>query len=360
MRRKWRRYVYESALYCGLVATIGATLVATVRLFFMGQLSAEVLEFQFLTQLAKIAAAATTFHVTFYLWWMWQLSKLTRDLGSTTRHEIALENLIALGKRGVAPLIRALTAPNFQWRRSGGKVGWDVDIVRRLAAEGLGKLKDPDAVEPLIETLDDPEVGLRSKAVEALAAIGDPRAAPALIPLLGEETTVVNTRMGTSDRAFDEAMTRTLQGVDGSKLSDLAADAMERLGEKKIASAFRRMLSGDDDALDHLRGTDRAKIIAGLARALDSENLKVALRAVWALGELHAVEALPQLRAKTGVFSGADSKLKEQCEKIIDQLANLSGLPRPAEHETSVETLPRATVPTLEPDPATLPRATSE
>ena len=51
---------------------------------------------------------------------------------------------------------------------------------RWKAAESLGRLGDPRAVEPLIETLWDDDARVRLKAAYALGMLGDPRA---LFPL---------------------------------------------------------------------------------------------------------------------------------------------------------------------------------
>jgi HEAT repeat protein len=52
--------------------------------------------------------------------------------------------------------------------------------VRWKAAESLGRLGDPAAVEPLIDTLWDDDYRVRMKAAWALGLIGDPRALPPL------------------------------------------------------------------------------------------------------------------------------------------------------------------------------------
>jgi HEAT repeat protein len=51
---------------------------------------------------------------------------------------------------------------------------------RWKAAEILGRMKDPTAVDPLIETLWDDDSRVRLKAVWALGRIGDRRAIPQL------------------------------------------------------------------------------------------------------------------------------------------------------------------------------------
>jgi hypothetical protein len=52
----------------------------------------------------------------------------------------------------------------------------DDEVNRWKAAEILGRLKDPTAVDPLIETLWDDDSRVRLKAAWALGRIGDPRA----------------------------------------------------------------------------------------------------------------------------------------------------------------------------------------
>ncbi|MDD1656933.1 MAG: HEAT repeat domain-containing protein [Methanomicrobiales archaeon] len=53
----------------------------------------------------------------------------------------------------------------------------DPDPMRRYrAAEALGRLRDPGAVEGLIRALDDPDWRVRVKAAWALGTIGDMRA----------------------------------------------------------------------------------------------------------------------------------------------------------------------------------------
>ncbi len=52
----------------------------------------------------------------------------------------------------------------------------DNESIRWTAAESLGRLEDPAAVGPLIDTLWDDDARVRMKAAWALGQIGDPRA----------------------------------------------------------------------------------------------------------------------------------------------------------------------------------------
>jgi HEAT repeat protein len=59
------------------------------------------------------------------------------------------------------------------------------------AAEALGKMEDPRAVEALIPLLGDPDWRVRLKAAWALGRIGDARAAPHLQRLARDESEAV-------------------------------------------------------------------------------------------------------------------------------------------------------------------------
>jgi HEAT repeat protein len=63
--------------------------------------------------------------------------------------------------------------------------------IHRAAAHALGELRDPQAVEPLIETLealvDNPDTTLRANAIRALGQIGDPQALEPLIRALAKK-----------------------------------------------------------------------------------------------------------------------------------------------------------------------------
>jgi HEAT repeat protein len=56
----------------------------------------------------------------------------------------------------------------------------DDETRRWKAAESLGRMRDPDAVDPLIDTLWDDDSRVRLKAAWALGQIGDNRAIPPL------------------------------------------------------------------------------------------------------------------------------------------------------------------------------------
>ena len=74
-------------------------------------------------------------------------------------------------------------------------------VVRRNAAEALGKLMDPKAVEPLIQTLKDESKNVRGEAAIALGKIGDTRALEALTEAEKDKSRWVR---GSAAKAFEE------------------------------------------------------------------------------------------------------------------------------------------------------------
>jgi HEAT repeat protein len=212
----------------------------------------------------------------------------------------------------------------------------------------LGQLKAVEAVEPLMETLSDADVSTRATSIGALAKIGDARAVPALIPLLGDAESV---------------------GLAKRTVSDFAADALDKLGQTEVALAFLQTLEGDKTAMETLKSTHRREVIQGLAKAAKSSRQpdEARINALRALGDLNAVEVLPELRLGLklitlgGIMGRVSSaRVREVCEQTISQLEAIKEatgtLPRPAESAApDVKTLPRPAQ-TPEPDTETLPR----
>lgn len=282
----------------------------------------------------------------FYGWKLKRLPRLIRQLGNPAKSQTALNQLLDVGERAVPVLIEALSSPAMSMSGTGME-SWDGNLARRKAAEGLGQLKAVEAVEPLTETLSDGDVSTRTTAIRSLAEIGDVRAVPALIPLLGDAESV---------------------GLAKRTVSDFAADALDKLGQTEVALAFMQTLEGDKTALEVLKGKHRREVIQGLLKAAENRHQSedTQMNALWALGELRAVEALPKLRlglkimAVGGVFGMGSERLKRACEALITHLEAIEAatgtLPRPAEPTVSdVGTLPRPAR-TPEPDTETLPR----
>ncbi|CUQ65119.1 HEAT repeat domain-containing protein [Candidatus Nitrospira inopinata] len=102
---------------------------------------------------------------------------------------------------------------------------------RKYAAEVLGELKDPRAVDPLVEALTDEVGDVRQRAYDSLIKIGGP-SVPSLIPLLVSEEDEIR-----------QAATEILRKIGKPAVEPLAtalADADDRL-KTRILKVLDRM-----------------------------------------------------------------------------------------------------------------------
>lgn len=109
-------------------------------------------------------------------------------------------------------------------------------LVRRKAAEALGKLGDSKAAEPLIQALKDEDWRVREKVVEALGKIKDPRAVEPLTQALKDEKAIVRQRAAsalgnTGDERALEALTQAKEDRDVNVRSAARA-ALKKIQKK--------------------------------------------------------------------------------------------------------------------------------
>jgi HEAT repeat protein len=170
------------------------------------------------------------------------LAPLLDDPESGVRWKTA-EALGKLGPPAVGPLIDGL--------RSG-----DVDV-RWMAAVALGDIADPAAVPALLETLNDVDAYVRSRAALALAAIGEP-AETALITSLstGNErvrwgATLALGRIG--GEVATSALIDALHDPD-EDIRRQTANALEDMGEAAIPTLIAMLRISDPSIRDEIIG----------------------------------------------------------------------------------------------------------
>lgn len=129
-------------------------------------------------------------------------------------------------------------------------VAYLLDVLRRdprhrsMAAKFLGELRVREAVRPLMQLLGAGDRVTRSSAAEALAAIGDPEAVPALLERLRDEKEVV-------PRTFAITALGNLKDARAlNPLCELLTDA-DVLVRQSAANALGVL--GSPDALEPLR-----------------------------------------------------------------------------------------------------------
>ncbi len=105
--------------------------------------------------------------------------------------------------------------------------------VRLQAALELGKSADPDALEPLVGALHDPNASVRTAAAAALKELGDPDAMPALQQVRLDRSELVRRQVRATLAALEEAKDSEKQGGPG------AARLLVKLGAMKNRTAVK-------------------------------------------------------------------------------------------------------------------------
>lgn len=109
------------------------------------------------------------------------LEPLMQQLRNDEFMEDATDALVNLGEPALPGLIKALKDKE--------------ELVRKQAVIALGRIKSPEAIDPLIEMLQNKDWFTRLTAAAALEAIGDERGREAIRPLLKDGDMVVKMRV---------------------------------------------------------------------------------------------------------------------------------------------------------------------
>ncbi|MCJ7663336.1 MAG: HEAT repeat domain-containing protein [Desulfobacterales bacterium] len=150
-------------------------------------------------------------------------------------------NAFLQDKKGVEELIGGLQA--------------EKPLVRRDAAEQLGKAKDARGVEPLIQALRDEDEGVRREVTKALGEIGDSRALKPLGEMLEDTDEFVRVNaLGALERiGGDEAVDLIVAGLkNANPLVRMSASAsLGRIGNKRAIPTLEGVAK--NDALSYVR-----------------------------------------------------------------------------------------------------------
>jgi len=203
-----------------------------------------------------------------------------------------------------------------------------------FAARGLGVLKDPAAVEPLLAIVNAPEAPLEVvvSAVRALASIGDRRAVAPLVKLASEAA-------DPNVRLQAVAALGTLRGMDGlATVQDLLTDqwpAMRATALRAAASIdvenFVLVLSGMEpdpqwsvrSALAEVLGTLPPEVVLERARSmLQDEDRRVIPAVLTALVRLKAPDAASLALAQ---LKEPDFVVRATAARIVGELKPAGG-----------------------------------
>jgi len=237
----------------------------------------------------------------------------------------AAEALGEIGDPGaVEPLARLLN-------------GEELSGIRWKAAEALGKIGKP-SVEPLIAALRHPDDDVRWKAAITLGEIGDPRAIDPLIRLLSDEDRFVKGRaalaLGMIGKPALEPLISALCKGDGN----MRWGAAIALGKVQDPASVKPLIRALADKYDNVRAEAAASLaaigtpaIAPLIHFLKYSEKPVRLEVMNALGELHASDAIEPLvqmlekadeQERYAIASILDAILTPSCEQLAKRLWN--------------------------------------
>jgi cellulose synthase operon protein C len=209
----------------------------------------------------------------------------------------------------------------------------DADLeVRVLAAEYLGLVRASQGTDPLLAlTAAGTPPRLRHAAIDALGAIGDPRALPALLGLLREGSASLRPAAATAIAYLGApaAIAPLLELVTAVKASWLGdEDDLRRYAVRALGGSLRavRLASGASGQPPGpaAAGTPAARAIAALTALATEAETRVAVAAIGALAAAGDPSALPALR--TLASRGAPDRRRAALLALAD-LADLPSLP---------------------------------
>lgn len=223
------------------------------------------------------------------------VSKLIQLLAQSQNEEvktIAATTLANFGERAIEPLRHLLVAEP-QWRR--------------LAIQGLSLIQHPTAIEPLLDTFNDPDPQIRAATLSALHAFRDRRVLAVFIAAFNDLSATVRREatIGLGLRATDRAdsgspiewdlvqqLEQRLYDLDLS-VCQQAAIALSRCGTDAAAEALFRVLVATHtpmplqvEIVRSLSWIDSSLGLEYLRQALDLESPMVCLEAIRAIGQV--------------------------------------------------------------------------
>jgi HEAT repeat protein len=258
-------------------------------------------------------------------------------------HEALAKAVAAAGEPAVPPLLKALE--------------YEDKEARRLAAQALGRIKDPRAVEPLMRKLEDNRSDVRQAAALALGTIGDLRAIGALIKAADGRD--METRRAAVDAlgllGSESAVNALIKAAgDQSEAVQLAAiKALAKIGGLRAAACLRSAMTGPRRTMCDAAEAALKSIQFSPAGAAERAELAVILndfaaaRGEGGMAVPAFIKALdfkdPQMRSKAAESLG----LLKSAEAVTPLLQALKDS-NPAVQEATVNALVNIGAPALE------------
>ena len=183
---------------------------------------------------------------------------------------------------------------------------------RVQAAEKLGRLKTPLAVEELVRALDDVSLPVREQAARALGEIRDPRATLPLVGKLSDASSGISGPAATAlgkigDKAALPALAAAAQlGPPTRRLA--AMEALGRLSDESVTEILSVLLGDPDQTIrtaairalaEREEPASLPSLVDHLAREQEPSNLAILADALGRIGEPEAAPALLEALSRT-------------------------------------------------------------
>ncbi|MDR3709956.1 MAG: MFS transporter [Capsulimonadaceae bacterium] len=192
---------------------------------------------------------------------------------------------------------------------------------RVKAAEQLGRLKTPVAVEELVKALDDVSLPVREQAATSLGEIGDARAVQPLVTKLTDvasgiapEAAVALGKIG--DKSALPALAAVIQ-LGGPSLRRLAAiEALGRLQDRRVPDILLPIVSERDSSVR----VAATRALSGFPEAMHSDRVVAALLDQWQI-EMDAT-VLPSLAEALAATGRAElaPRLLDVYDRVVSPL----------------------------------------
>lgn len=201
-------------------------------------------------------------------------------------------------------------------------------FARRKGAEELGHLRRAAAVEPLMQALGDKHPAVRSMAADSLGLLRAVQAGGFLARMLSSDKDPAVRQSAATALAYlgDPSSAAALIGALGDGSLGVRYASVRALGALRAvqaSSALAKALSDPDVGLRRSAASALGSIggvaaVPALSGALTDRDPSVRLLAASALGALGDVSALPAL--KTALAAEKDAKTRSVMESARDQL----------------------------------------
>lgn len=216
--------------------------------------------------------------------------------------------------------------------------------VRRTAADALGTVGDPGAVEALAAAaVGDPEWTVRHSAVSAMRSVGDARAVPALVQALSDPmSSVAQAAAFALADMGDERAIEPLLDQPGSVSS--AVRLLIRLRDPRGVDLLVQGRGIDfmppDAAAAMLRDVDDPRVVPWLIGTLSDEDIAVRVSSARVVGLLEVPEAVDPLADALAALGRAPAKLAREADTArLDVVRALHAIVSGLEKAGSVDAL---------------------